>query len=67
MMAAVGLGQRLQLIEFFDRAGLVCLDLVPSRSCVWANDIGPSKAQVYTGKFEDSEFRLGDISNVDVT
>ena len=53
-------------LEFFAAAGLVCLDLVPSRSCVWANHIGRHKEQGYIANFGDSEFRLGDIAKVEV-
>ena len=34
--------------EFFAGAGLTRLGLAPAWECLWANDIDPKKAEVYT-------------------
>lgn len=52
-------------LEFFAGAGLVRLALEPDWRCLWANDISPHKAAVYRANFGESEFRLGDVAEVD--
>ncbi len=51
-------------LEFFAGAGLVRQGLLPVWRCLWANDIDPSKERIYTANFGKSEFRCGDIAEV---
>lgn len=50
--------------EFFAGSGLVRLALEPSWTCLWANDIDPRKAAVYTENFGSDHFHLGDVASV---
>lgn len=49
------------LYEFFAGGGLARLGLTPDFSCVFANDIEPSKAQAYAAAFGGDQMHTGDI------
>ena len=53
--------------DFFAGAGLATLGLRHSWQCVWANDISPRKAAVYTANFGSGHFMLGDVAQVAAT
>lgn len=51
-------------LEFFAGSGLVAQGLSKYFKPVWANDICPKKAAVYTANHGDNHFHLGSISDV---
>jgi len=55
---------RFQFYDFFAGAGLATLGLRKSWQCVWANDIDPRKAAVYTANFGTEHFLPGDVAQV---
>lgn len=55
---------KLRFYDFFAGAGLATLGLRNSWQCVWANDIAPRKAAVYTANFGGGHFALGDVAEV---
>ncbi len=50
--------------EFFAGSGLVAYGLRGIFRPIWANDISPEKAKVYSANFESSHFVLQDIKSV---
>src|ERR1035441_2888789 len=54
--------RQMRFYEFFAGAGLAALGLGPEWQCVWANDIDPRKARVYTSNFDGDHFYLGDVA-----
>jgi DNA (cytosine-5)-methyltransferase 1 len=55
---------KLRFYDFFAGAGLATLGLRHAWQCVWANDIAPGKAGVYTANFGHDHFALGDVAQV---
>lgn len=56
---------QLRAAEFFAGMGLVRAGLQPAGfEVVYANDIEPSKHNLYTSNFDSEEFRLGDVRQV---
>ncbi len=55
---------RFTYYDFFAGAGLVDLALAPRWECIWANDIDPKKAEVYSRNFGQDHFVLGDVAEV---
>lgn len=51
-------------LEFFAGSGLVCHGLAPFFKAVWANDVCPKKAAVFTANHQELPFLLGSISDV---
>jgi len=54
-----------QFLEFFAGSGLVAEGLKPHFQAVWANDICPNKAAVYTANHGSHHFLLGSIEEVE--
>lgn len=54
-------------LDFFAGSGLVSYALAPFFHTVWANDICPKKAAVFTANHADILFHLGSISDVSGT
>ena len=50
--------------EFFAGSGLVAYGLKDMFAPVWANDISPQKASVYSANFNSKHFLLGDIKDI---
>jgi DNA (cytosine-5)-methyltransferase 1 len=63
-MYATGAPVRFRFYDFFAGAGLATLGLRRSWQCVWANDIDPRKAAVYTANFGTEHFLPGDVAQV---
>ena len=57
--------EKLEFLEFFAGSGLVTQGLKPYFKAVWANDICPKKAAVYTANHSKKYFHLGSIAEVD--
>lgn len=53
-----------EMHEFFAGSGLVAYGLQGMFRPVWANDICPKKAAVYSANFKDKHFVLDDIKNI---
>ncbi len=51
-------------LDFFAGSGLVTCALKPHFDVIWANDISPQKAQVYTHNHGTSHFHLADINSL---
>lgn len=58
------MANRFTFYEFFAGAGLARLGLGTDWRCVWANDIDPRKAEVYTANFGAADLHLGDVSEI---
>lgn len=54
----------LRFYDFFAGAGMADLALAPEWRCVWANDIDPRKAAIYTANHGSAHFHLGDVARV---
>ncbi|MFT4040425.1 MAG: DNA cytosine methyltransferase [Thermomicrobiales bacterium] len=52
----------LRFYDFFAGAGMPDLALAPAWRCVWANDIDPKKAAIYTANHGAAHFHLGDVA-----
>jgi DNA (cytosine-5)-methyltransferase 1 len=50
--------------DFFAGAGLATLGLRNAWECIWANDIAPLKAAVYTANFGADHFLREDLTEV---
>lgn len=59
------MNEPLTFYEFFAGSGLARLGIGERWRCVWANDIDPKKAEVYTNNFGPDEFVLSDVAEVD--
>ena len=55
---------RAPFLEFFAGSGLVSYALAPFFNAVWANDICPKKAAVFTANHNEHFFELGSIADV---
>lgn len=59
-----GIGNKPSFLEFFAGSGLVAAGLESYFKAVWANDLCPKKAAVYTANHGDQHFQLGSIADV---
>lgn len=55
---------RFPFLEFFAGSGLVSYALDPFFNAVWANDVCPQKASVFTANHKKRPFHLGSITEV---
>jgi len=63
-MLMTGADSRFRFYDFFAGAGLATLGLRNLWQCVWANDVAPGKAAVYTANFGEDHFVLGDVAQI---
>ena len=61
---AAGEGTRFSFLEFFAGSGLVGRALSPFFKAVWANDVCPKKAEIFTANNKDVPFELGSVTDV---
>jgi DNA (cytosine-5)-methyltransferase 1 len=63
LMTPIMHGNKPSFLEFFAGSGLVAAGLESYFKAVWANDLCPKKAAVYTANHGDQHFQLGSIAD----